>query len=788
MKKVMLVSTMLLLALVGCGQTNDGSHTHDLTYHNKLNATCTLNGHEAYYQCDICNKYFSDELAENEIASPVAIVSTGHGENLHHFDAVPGTCLDIGYKEYYECYACDLLFADAEATQQITAPESSGYGNHRVKYVAEKAGSCDTYAISAHYECELCKKLFTDEAAKNETTVENLYTGTLSNHSLKFVEGRAKTNFVDGTISYYECGNCNKKYADQTASTQLTDSQIKEASDGWVRFGFAHATNTNNVSCEDYQMKDKIFDETKDIYGSKVTFKEAMSSGQSFIHYTTDHKAKLNGVNPRIRLIGDKQLTYKLYVKNTGVGDLKLSICVNDTNDNSGILVDVKQGQEISLSDKVTHYHNGTTGGWIKVIAKDNISKNASYEIYGYYMSKDYLDFDGIENTFKVEAEASQKTFNVGEKFNTKGLLLRMYEKKGTSNTDTGYITSYETNYDDYTFTNSDIGTKTVVVRFGSVSISYDIEVRAYHATCNLSLVKGYAATNWSNGVSDYYACSDCDKIYLDAQGKQETSLSALRTTKGAWVRVTNKKTTDTSNIDARYIEVEDKIFPEVGTIKATEVTINKDLSASSQWQHQNNWDDNIALDDSVNNRIPMARGKSLDYKFYYENTGTIDISLSFQLWNDGPNTKVVNFSLKPGESTIVTGTYLSEYDTGGGWVKFHANSNISSGAKFISYGYYSTSNNDYFEYNGDGANGLKIEKARDASKLTFKVGETFTAEGLALRMKSGLNGGAGNTGFVYNFDTNYDGYTFKSSDVGTKTVTVRFNDATITYNIKVEA
>ena len=126
MKKKFIIPAVLLLIFSGCGEATNTDHVHDLSYHSKVNATCTENGHEAYFECLECHKLFSDEMAENEIASPAETIATGHGDNLHHFDAGPGTCLDVGVKEFYECYSCDRIYSDAEGKNQIEAPESSG--------------------------------------------------------------------------------------------------------------------------------------------------------------------------------------------------------------------------------------------------------------------------------------------------------------------------------------------------------------------------------------------------------------------------------------------------------------------------------------------------------------------------------------------------------------------------------------------------------------------------------------------------------------------------------------
>ena len=76
------------------------------------------------------------------------------------------------------------------------------------------------------------------------------------------------------------------------------------------------------------------------------------------------------------------------------------------------------------------------------------------------------------------------------------------------------------------------------------------------------------------------------------------------------------------------------------------------------------------------------------------------------------------------------------------------------------------------------------------ATKTTFQVGDTFTAEGLRLKLSpDNAASGAyyGQTEVYSNYTTNFDGYTFTAEDVGTKTVTVSFAGATVTYEITVE-
>lgn len=74
------------------------------------------------------------------------------------------------------------------------------------------------------------------------------------------------------------------------------------------------------------------------------------------------------------------------------------------------------------------------------------------------------------------------------------------------------------------------------------------------------------------------------------------------------------------------------------------------------------------------------------------------------------------------------------------------------------------------------------------ATKTTFQVGATFTAEGLRLKLSpDNAASGAyyGQTEVYSNFKTNLDGKTF--TEAGEYTVEVYFAGGTVTYTVTVE-
>ena len=89
--------------VVGCEHENT-------TVHNKVDATCSTVGHEAYTSCDDCGAVISGVNAE--------IPKTAH--SMTHYDEIPATPTEEGRIEYWECSLCNTKYSDAAGTQATT--------------------------------------------------------------------------------------------------------------------------------------------------------------------------------------------------------------------------------------------------------------------------------------------------------------------------------------------------------------------------------------------------------------------------------------------------------------------------------------------------------------------------------------------------------------------------------------------------------------------------------------------------------------------------------------------
>ena len=182
--------------LVGCGEEK-----HNLVYIEGKSATCTEDGYQSYYVCTDCDKIFSDENGETEVAmSDITIAALGH--DMHHHDAATATCTQPGNVEYWTC------------------------SREEGVYYADEAGTTTLAEIGVTVAHDMTYHAQVNPTAENE-----------------------------GSIGYYECGSCHLKYADEWGDRVLTDEEmviekIDETIDGVLTDGFYTQENAFVIGAE----------------------------------------------------------------------------------------------------------------------------------------------------------------------------------------------------------------------------------------------------------------------------------------------------------------------------------------------------------------------------------------------------------------------------------------------------------------------------------------------------------------------------------------------------------
>ena len=248
------------------------SVTHTLTAVPAKDATCTAAGNEEYWVCSACGTWFSDESGEHEITdhNSVVIPSTGHTANETGWN-------DDDTDHWHVCATCGETF-DKEAHRGGHATCSK---QATCEVCGQKYGSTTAHdyqwnhSDTQHWKaCKDCNTI--DEATradhtfggwvteKNPTCTE---TGTEKRtcadcgysetreiatiaHTLTHHEAVAPTCTATGSIEYWQCSVCNKKFSNADCTTEVTDVTLPMAAHTLTKTDAKAATCTEAGNAE----------------------------------------------------------------------------------------------------------------------------------------------------------------------------------------------------------------------------------------------------------------------------------------------------------------------------------------------------------------------------------------------------------------------------------------------------------------------------------------------------------------------------------------------------------
>ena len=202
-------------------------HTH--TPHAAAEASCEAPGNSAYWSCDVCGKYFSDEACTTEVEEDSWVIPASHDYGSLIAE-VAATCTEDGMAAHYECSKCNRLFVEQDGeyvektADQLKIPATHNYGD----LIDEVPATCTEDGIAAHYECSVCHKLFVRaEHEYIETTEENLIIKAGHNYGELITEVPA-TCTEDGMAAHYECSKCHKLFVkEDDAYVEKTAEELK---------------------------------------------------------------------------------------------------------------------------------------------------------------------------------------------------------------------------------------------------------------------------------------------------------------------------------------------------------------------------------------------------------------------------------------------------------------------------------------------------------------------------------------------------------------------------------
>lgn len=584
--------------------------------------------------------------------------------------------------------------------------------------------------------------------------------GICYDHAMVKYPGKEVKYNADGEKEHYQCEKCLQYYLDAEGKQPVSKEELVIASDGWLRFGLSTSTDGTGVKSERAMIEDTIF-EHKEVLGSHITFTENLNAGTSYFYQTHANDAS-DGVNARVRQEYGKTLEYKVIVKNNTEKPLNLKILLNDVDANSAVAIQL-QGNEKKVLEGSYVCGGSTSGGWMKAEIVDAVEAGSSFDFVGYMKTKDYWQFED-KNLYALQ-EATTKVFKVGETFQSDGLLLHLKNDSVFQDT----VVNYATNYDGHVFTEEDLGTKTVHVQFGGAHYEYDIKVLPAGHVHSFHHSPAVPVTYNADGVKEYYYCDGCDKYFADAAGNTEIGKDSLAIASEGWLRFGISTSTDGAGVKSERAMIQDTVF-ESKEVLGSRITFSEDLAAGVEY----NYHTHANTKDGLNARVRQIAGKTMEYKAIVKNNTEKPLNITIRL-NDVDANSAIVIQLQGNESKVLEGSYVCNGNTPGGWMKAYINEAVEAGSSFDFVGYMKTK--DFMQYDS------ALQVLQEASKKTFKVGETFQSDGFMAYIS---NDGCNDT--MVNYVTNYDGHVFTADDVGTKTVLVKFGSATYEYQITVEA
>lgn len=216
MKKIILLSTLLITSLAGCR-----GHRHTLDYVLETPATCTTDGIMEHYVCSGCEQLF--DMETNPVKLEDLIIEKHHVTTF--VEGHSAGCVEDGQYAHYKCNNCNKLFADEDGETEIS-PEDiiiPSNGSHTITKIDEAEATCTTSGNIEYYFCEACETYFLDEACEHEISVEETIVEA-KGHNLTFIPASEKTCDEPGNIEHYYCDRCDKHFSDSAGVIELQDN------------------------------------------------------------------------------------------------------------------------------------------------------------------------------------------------------------------------------------------------------------------------------------------------------------------------------------------------------------------------------------------------------------------------------------------------------------------------------------------------------------------------------------------------------------------------------------
>ena len=197
-----------------CGELTNEEAAHTIVAVDAKAPTCTETGNVAYWYCSDCGSAWLD--AECTIVTNMMAVKLGAtcATGAEYHEGVEAGCHYVGMNEYWYCANCDVFYADAACTivtnyksLMIPALQDSA------EYVPAKAPTCDEFGNVEYWVCYECEQVWADAALTQLTNIMNVQIAP--SHNVIHVEAVEATCYELGNIEYWYCDVCGAAWLDE---------------------------------------------------------------------------------------------------------------------------------------------------------------------------------------------------------------------------------------------------------------------------------------------------------------------------------------------------------------------------------------------------------------------------------------------------------------------------------------------------------------------------------------------------------------------------------------------
>ena len=139
----------------------DYAHTHNMTHVDALAATCQSEGNVEYWVCSKCDLQFADAAGTTELTNvKTEIDPTNHVGGTEIRDSIDASCERDGYTGDTYCLGCGIKLSSGTNTPKT----------HTTVHVDAIPATCKDTGTAEHWNCTSCGRNFADEDAATELT------------------------------------------------------------------------------------------------------------------------------------------------------------------------------------------------------------------------------------------------------------------------------------------------------------------------------------------------------------------------------------------------------------------------------------------------------------------------------------------------------------------------------------------------------------------------------------------------------------------------------------------